>query len=134
MKYSCLRDDDGFYWITGRLDDMMNVSGHLLSSAEIESAVSSHPSVAEAAVGYDYTPQLVEEIKCKVRGKIGPVAVPEVFQKADSLPKTRSGKIMRRILRGVADGKTDRFGDLTSLAEEHVVQDLINNRHILPDK
>ncbi|VDP36404.1 unnamed protein product [Soboliphyme baturini] len=142
------RDKDGFLWITGRVDDMMNVSGHLVSNAEIESAVVAHPGVAEAAVvaaphsikgqipycfvilknGYSFTDELVREIKNEVRSKIGPVAVPEVFQRAEGLPKTRSGKIMRRVLRKIAVGETEYFGDLSTLAEEHVIHDLVHDR------
>ncbi|KRZ58603.1 Acetyl-coenzyme A synthetase, partial [Trichinella nativa] len=144
----CTRDEDGYYWITGRIDDMMNVSGHLLSSAEIENAVVSHPAVAEAAVvcapdpvkgqipycfvtlkkDYAFTAELVLDIKQTVRNQIGPVATPEVFQQAESLPKTRSGKILRRVLRDVAGGNTTSFGDLSTLSEEHVIADLVNSR------
>jgi acetyl-CoA synthetase len=144
----CRRDEDGYYWITGRVDDMMNVSGHLLSTAEIESALVSHKAVAEAAVvaapheikgqipycfvtlknGYEFTQDLVEELKQTVRKKIGPVAVPDIMQNAPGLPKTRSGKIMRRILRKVVDGQCEDLGDLTTLADETVIEQLVGNR------
>jgi acetyl-CoA synthetase len=146
----CRRDEDGYYWITGRVDDMMNVSGHLLSTAEIESALVSHKAVAEAAVvaapheikgqipycfvtlknGYEFTNDLVEELKQTVRKHIGPVAVPDILQNAPGLPKTRSGKIMRRILRKVVDGQCDNLGDLTTLADESVIEQLVGNRKI----
>uniref|UniRef100_A0A915I9K9 acetate--CoA ligase n=1 Tax=Romanomermis culicivorax TaxID=13658 RepID=A0A915I9K9_ROMCU len=144
----CRRDADGYYWITGRVDDMMNVSGHLLSTAEIESAVVSHGCVAEAAIvphpheikgtvpycfvtlvnGTILTPELIDELKLTVRRKIGPVAVPAAFQNAPGLPKTRSGKIMRRILRKVASGAPGELGDLSTLADENVINDLLTAR------
>jgi len=143
----CRRDDDGYYWITGRVDDMMNVSGHLLSTAELESALVSHRSVAEAAVvaaphdlkgqtpycfitlknGVEFNDKLVQELKDVCRTKIGAVAVPEFLQNAPGLPKTRSGKIMRRILRKVAAGEKEEFGDTTTLAEEGVIKELVDH-------
>jgi len=144
----CRRDEEGYYWITGRVDDMMNVSGHLLSTAELESALVSHHSVAEAAVvavphdikgqapycfvtlknGVEFTKTLVQELKDVCRVKIGPVAMPDYLQNAPALPKTRSGKIMRRILRKVAAGETEDFGDISTLAEEGVVHQLVANK------
>ncbi|XP_055347055.1 acetyl-coenzyme A synthetase-like [Paramacrobiotus metropolitanus] len=141
------RDADGYYWITGRIDDMVNVSGHLLSTAEIESALVEHPGVAEAAVvshphkikgectygfvtmkdGYNFTPQVLGELKHKVRDKIGAFAVPDFLQDAPALPKTRSGKIMRRILRKIAVGDRS-LGDTSTLAEPGVVDVLFKLR------
>ena len=143
----CRRDEDGYYWITGRVDDMMNVSGHLLSTAEIESALVTHPSVVEAAVvaaphdvkgqtpyafvtlkiGAEMGPELEKELTLVVRKKIGPLAIPETYQLAPGLPKTRSGKIMRRILRQVARGSRE-FGDKTTIAEPEVIEQLWNSR------
>ncbi|MCG8432871.1 MAG: AMP-binding protein, partial [Gammaproteobacteria bacterium] len=144
----CRRDADGYYWITGRVDDVINVSGHRLGTAEIESALILHEEVAEAAVvGYPHDikgqgiyayvtlmdgciasdglkTQLVE----LVRHEIGPIATPDVIQWAPGLPKTRSGKIMRRILRKIAANETDQLGDTTTLADPSVVEDLIQNR------
>ncbi len=142
------RDEDGYYWITGRIDDVINVSGHRLGTAEIESALVSHPAVAEAAVvGYPheikgqgiyayvilktgYTPseELAKELKQHVRKEIGPIATPDKIQFVDGLPKTRSGKIMRRILRKIAEGKPDQIGDTTTLADPSVVQKIIDGR------
>lgn len=141
------RDEDGYLWVTGRVDDMLNVSGHLLSTAEVEATLSAHPSVAEAAVvsqahpikgeclycfvtpneGIEFTTKLTDELKKKVREKIGPFATPEVIQHAPSLPKTRSGKIMRRILRKVAQNDRD-IGDVSTLADEGIVEILFQNR------
>jgi len=141
------RDKDGYYWITGRIDDLMNVSGHLLSTAQVESAIVEHSSISEAAVvGYPHpvkgtgiycfvTPKngirfcdaLVSELKQKVRTRIGPIATPDVIHEAPGLPKTRSGKIMRRILRKIAAGQTD-IGDTTTLADSTVVDKLFANR------
>ncbi len=143
----CRRDADGYYWITGRVDDVLNVSGHRIGTAEIESALVSHPAVSEAAVvGYPH-PIKGQGIFCfvtlvvgqkagevlegllvqHVRDQIGPIAKPDVMQFAPGLPKTRSGKIMRRILRKLAEGKSDDLGDISTLADPSVVQDLVDN-------
>ncbi len=144
----CRRDADGYYWITGRVDDVINVSGHRLGTAEIESALVAHHAVAEAAVvgrphdikgqgiyAYvtlkaDHTPseKLRAELIKWVRTEIGPFAAPDAIQWAPALPKTRSGKIMRRILRKVAEGDTSNLGDTTTLADPAVVDDLVKNR------
>ncbi|HEV2363166.1 MAG TPA: acetate--CoA ligase [Caulobacteraceae bacterium] len=147
------RDADGYYWITGRVDDVINVSGHRLGTAEVESALVAHPAVAEAAVvgfphdikgqgiycyvtlavGHDATEALRAELVTWVRREIGPFATPDVIQWAPGLPKTRSGKIMRRILRKVAEGATSDLGDTTTLADPTVVDDLVANaRALLP--
>ncbi|MEW6265564.1 MAG: acetate--CoA ligase [Thermodesulfobacteriota bacterium] len=138
------RDEDGYYWITGRVDDVINVSGHRMGTAEVESALVSHPSVAEAAVvgyphdikgqgiyayvtlkiGHDYTEALKKELAQHVRVQIGPIATPDVIHWAPGLPKTRSGKIMRRILRKMAAGQED-FGDTSTLADPTVIDTLI---------
>ena len=143
------RDADGYYWITGRVDDVMNVSGHRIGTAEVESALVLHEQVAEAAVvgfphdikgegiyafvtlmhGVDANlDQLEQELIDLVRGEIGPFAKPDALQWAPGLPKTRSGKIMRRILRKIAANDLDNLGDVTTLAEPAVVEDLIENR------
>jgi acetyl-CoA synthetase len=142
------RDEDGYYWITGRVDDVLNVSGHRMGTAEIESALVSHPAVAEAAVvGFPHdikgqgiyayvtliagrTPsdELLGELKTWVRKEIGPIATPEFIQWAPGLPKTRSGKIMRRILRKVAANEHDNLGDTSTLADPAVVADLVAQR------
>lgn len=144
----CRRDDDGYYWITGRVDDVINVSGHRIGTAEIESALVSHEGVSEAAVvGYPHdikgqgiyayvTPpagvEATEELRANlvkwVRTEIGPVATPDKIQFAPGLPKTRSGKIMRRILRKIAENEFGNLGDTSTLAEPAVVDDLIDNR------
>lgn len=144
------RDEDGYYWITGRIDDVINVSGHRLGTAEIESALVSHPSVAEAAVvgyphdikgqgiyayvtlklGYEPSDELIKELRTHVRKEIGPIATPDVIQFAESLPKTRSGKIMRRILRKIAANEIDQLGDTSTLADPSVVDKLVKERHI----
>jgi len=144
----CRRDEDGYYWITGRVDDVINVSGHRLGTAEIESALVAHQAVAEAAVvGFphdikgqgvwayvtlkadrDPSEQLRGELVAWVRREIGPFAHPDVIQWAPGLPKTRSGKIMRRILRKVAEGDIANLGDTTTLADPGVVDDLVRNR------
>jgi acetyl-CoA synthetase len=144
----CRRDADGYYWITGRVDDVINVSGHRLGTAEIESALVAHSAVAEAAVvGFphdikgqgiyayvtlkaDQTPSeaLRDELVKWVRAEIGPFAAPDAIQWAPALPKTRSGKIMRRILRKVAEGDVANLGDVTTLADPAVVDDLVRNR------
>ncbi|MFY9976432.1 MAG: acetate--CoA ligase [Chromatiaceae bacterium] len=142
------RDQDGYYWITGRIDDVLNVSGHRLGTAEIESALVLHPHVAEAAVvgyphdikgqgiyafvtpmaGIEGTDELKKELVALVRGEIGPIAIVDIIQWAPSLPKTRSGKIMRRILRKIAANEIDTLGDTSTLADPTVVNDLIENR------
>ena len=144
----CRRDADGYYWITGRVDDVINVSGHRLGTAEVESALVLHESVAEAAVvGYPHdikgqgiyayvTPMaglepseaLRKELIALVRKEIGPIATPDVIQWAPGLPKTRSGKIMRRILRKIAENELGNLGDTTTLADPAVVDDLVANR------
>ena len=142
------RDADGYYWITGRVDDVMNVSGHRLGTAEVESALVLHPAVAEAAVvgfphaikgegiyafvtlmaGIDEGDALIGELVEQVRTEIGPIAKPDVIQLAPGLPKTRSGKIMRRILRKIAAGDLDDLGDTSTLADPAAVDDLVANR------
>jgi acetyl-CoA synthetase len=142
------RDADGYYWITGRVDDVINVSGHRLGTAEVESALVAHPKVAEAAVvGYPHdikgqgiyayvtlnlgeepTEALRKELIGWVRKEIGPIASPDIIQWAPGLPKTRSGKIMRRILRKIAANETDSLGDTSTLADPGVVTDLVSNR------
>ncbi len=144
----CKRDKDGYYWITGRVDDVIIVSGHNLGTAEIESAFVSHPKVSEAAVvGYPHeikgnglycyislnsgeteSVELVDELKKTVREKIGPIATPDFIHITEGLPKTRSGKIMRRILRKIASNDFKNLGDTTTLADPSVVDSLINNR------
>ncbi|HJL66495.1 MAG: acetate--CoA ligase [Acidiferrobacteraceae bacterium] len=142
------RDEDGYYWITGRVDDVINVSGHRMGTAEVESALVLHPSVAEAAVvGYPHdikgqgiyayvtlikdiepSDELRQELLQLVRKEIGPIATPDVIQWAPGLPKTRSGKIMRRILRKIAENELDNLGDTSTLADPSVVDHLIENR------
>ncbi|MFA5968755.1 MAG: acetate--CoA ligase [Sphingomonas sp.] len=144
----CRRDEDGYYWITGRVDDVINVSGHRMGTAEVESALVLHPKVAEAAVVgmphdikgqgiYAYvtlnageTPSdaLRAELIKWVRGEIGPIATPDALQFAPGLPKTRSGKIMRRILRKIAEGDVSSLGDTSTLADPAVVENLVANR------
>jgi acetyl-CoA synthetase len=142
------RDEDGYYWITGRVDDVLNVSGHRLGTAEVESALVAHSKVAEAAVvGYPHdikgqgiyvyvtlvqgeepTDELRKELVQWVRQEIGPIASPDIIQWAQGLPKTRSGKIMRRILRKIAANEHDQLGDTSTLADPGVVDDLISGR------
>jgi acetyl-CoA synthetase len=142
------RDEDGYYWITGRVDDVLNVAGHRLGTAEIESALVAHPKVAEAAVVgcpheikgqgiYAYvtlvfdaepTEELRKELREWVRREIGPIASPDFIQWAPGLPKTRSGKIMRRILRKIAANESDQLGDISTLADPSVVAQLVDNR------
>jgi acetyl-CoA synthetase len=142
------RDADGYYWITGRVDDVINVAGHRMGTAEIESALVAHPKVAEAAVvgmpheikgqgiyayvtlkaGEEPTDALRKELVTWVRKEIGPIASPDAIQWAPGLPKTRSGKIMRRILRKIAANETDSLGDTSTLADPAVVQELVANR------
>jgi len=144
----CRRDADGYYWITGRVDDVINVSGHRMGTAEVESALVAHVAVAEAAVvgyphnikgqgiyayvtlmnGVEPTDDLRKELEKWVRTEIGPIAKPDLIQWAPGLPKTRSGKIMRRILRKIAENDYDALGDTSTLADPSVVDDLINNR------
>ena len=144
----CRRDEDGYYWITGRVDDVIIVSGHNLGTAELESAFVAHPKVAEAAVvGYPHdikgnglycyvtlnvgekpTGELERDLKLWVRKQIGPIATPDLIQFAPGLPKTRSGKIMRRILRKIAVNEHDQLGDTTTLADPTVVESLVENR------
>lgn len=143
----CKRDADGYYWVTGRIDDMLNVSGHLMSTAQVESVLVEHPWIAEAAVvgkrhdikgeclycfvtvkdGASYSPELERELSQAVRVKIGALATPDFIQEAPALPKTRSGKIMRRLLRSVAEGQRD-FGDTSTLADPSVMTDLFDRR------
>ena len=144
----CRRDEDGYYWITGRVDDVIIVSGHNLGTAELESAFVAHPKVAEAAVvGYPHdikgnglycyvtlnadekpSGDLERDLKLWVRKQIGPIATPDLIQFAPGLPKTRSGKIMRRILRKIAANEHDQLGDTTTLADPTVVESLVENR------
>ncbi|MBN9495800.1 MAG: acetate--CoA ligase [Alphaproteobacteria bacterium] len=144
----CRRDADGYYWITGRVDDVINVSGHRMGTAEVESALVAHPKVAESAVvGYPHdikgqgiyayvtlkagehpTEELRKELVAWVRKQIGPIASPDLIQWAPGLPKTRSGKIMRRILRKIAANEHSALGDTSTLADPSVVDDLVNNR------
>jgi acetyl-CoA synthetase len=144
----CRRDADGYYWITGRVDDVLNVSGHRMGTAEIESALVAHPDVAEAAVvgypheikgqgiyayvtlmkGIEPTDTLRKGLEAWVRQEIGPIAKPDLIQWAPGLPKTRSGKIMRRILRKIAENDFGALGDTSTLADPTVVEDLIGNR------
>ncbi len=145
------RDKDGYFWIMGRLDDVINVSGHRLGTMEIESALVAHPKVAEAAVvgmphdikgqaiyayvtlktGVDESEELRKDLRNYVRKEIGPIASPDVIQFSPGLPKTRSGKIMRRILRKIADGDTSNLGDTSTLADPSVVDDLIQGKKTL---
>lgn len=144
----CRVDEDGDYWLMGRIDDVVNVSGHRIGTAEVESALVSHAKVAEAAVtpipheikgqglyayvtlvdGVEESDELKKELIMHVRKEIGPIAAPEAIQFAPSLPKTRSGKIMRRILRKIAENSTDNLGDITTLADPSVVEKLIHDR------
>ncbi len=144
----CRRDEDGYYWITGRVDDVINVSGHRMGTAEVESALVSHAKVAEAAVvGFphdikgegiyayvtlnaseEYTDELKKELVSHVRAEIGPIAAPDVIHWAPGLPKTRSGKIMRRILRKIASNEIDQIGDTSTLADPSVVDALVEKQ------
>ncbi|MES2044394.1 MAG: acetate--CoA ligase [Pseudomonadota bacterium] len=144
----CRRDENGYYWITGRVDDVINVSGHRMGTAEVESALVLHPKVAEAAVvgfphdikgqgiyayvtlnsGEQSSDELRAELRQWVRTEIGPIATPDALQFAPGLPKTRSGKIMRRILRKIAEGDVSSLGDTSTLADPAVVDDLVANR------
>ena len=144
----CRRDEDGYYWITGRVDDVINVSGHRMGTAEVESALVAHAKVAEAAVvgmphdvkgqgiyafvtlnaGVEEDEALRAELVQWVRREIGPIATPDALQFAPGLPKTRSGKIMRRILRKIAEDQVDALGDTSTLADPAVVDHLVANR------
>jgi acetyl-CoA synthetase len=144
----CRRDEDGYYWITGRVDDVINVSGHRMGTAEVESALVAHAQVAEAAVvgapheikgqgiyayvtlnaGVESSDDLQSELVQWVRKEIGPIASPDWLQWAPGLPKTRSGKIMRRILRKIAENDFSNLGDTSTLADPAVVDDLVDNR------
>ncbi|MCA0197570.1 MAG: acetate--CoA ligase [Proteobacteria bacterium] len=146
----CRRDEDGYYWITGRVDDVINVSGHRIGTAEVESALVSHPKVAEAAVvgfphdlkgqgiyayvtlkaGETQSEELLKELVAWVRKEIGPIATPDHLQWAPGLPKTRSGKIMRRILRKIAENAPDQLGDTSTLADPSVVDSLVSERKV----
>ncbi len=141
-------DTDGDYWLMGRIDDVLNVSGHRLGTAEIESALVSHDSIAEAAVvGYPHdikgegiyafvvlkegqngSPELTRELEGHIKKEISPIAKPDKIQFAIGLPKTRSGKIMRRILRKIASGHTEDLGDTSTLAEPGIVETLLKNK------
>ena len=144
----CVIDADGDHWLKGRVDDVLNVSGHRIGTAEVESALVSHPDVAEAAVvgyphdikgtgiyayvtlnaGVEPSEQLENELNLQVRKVLGAIAKPDKLQFAPGLPKTRSGKIMRRILRKIAEGELDALGDTTTLADPAVVENLKENR------
>jgi len=144
----CRRDEDGYYWITGRVDDVINVSGHRIGTAEVESALVAHPKVAEAAVvafphdikgqaiyafvtlvaGEEGNDALAGDLKQTVRKEIGALAVPDKIHFTPALPKTRSGKIMRRILRKIAEGATGGFGDISTLADPTIVDALVAGR------
>jgi acetyl-CoA synthetase len=144
----CRRDEDDYYWITGRVDDVINVSGHRIGTAEVESALVADPKVAEAAVvGYPHDikgqaiyayvtlvageeggDELRAELKQQVRTEIGALAAPEKIHFTPALPKTRSGKIMRRILRKIAEGATEGFGDTSTLADPSIVDALVAGR------
>ena len=144
----CRRDQDGYYWITGRVDDVINVSGHRLGTAEVEGALGKHPAVAEAAVvgmphdlkgqgiyafvtlktGQQPSSTLLKELHDTVRREIGPHATPDKVQFTEALPKTRSGKIMRRILRKIGEGALDQVGDTSTLADPTVVEQLVAGR------
>mmetsp|Transcript_10042 Transcript_10042/g.15105 ORF Transcript_10042/g.15105 Transcript_10042/m.15105 type:complete len:179 (+) Transcript_10042:1526-2062(+) len=141
----CKRDKDGYYWITGRVDDVLNVSGHRIGTAEVESALVAHAVVSEAAVvgypdeikgqglccyvslieGLEDGDDLIAELRLQVRQHIGAFASPDRIVIAHALPKTRSGKIMRRILRKIAEGESDKLGDISTLADPSVVEKLI---------
>jgi acetyl-CoA synthetase len=144
----CRRDEDGYYWITGRVDDVINISGHRMGTAEVESALVAHKSVAEAAVvgmphdikgqgiyvyvilnaGEEASDELYKDLIAQVRKEIGPIAKPDFIQFCPGLPKTRSGKIMRRILRKIAENSFENLGDISTLAEPEIVDILIEGR------
>jgi len=141
-------DEDGYYWITGRVDDVLNISGHRLGTAEIESALVAFPKIAEAAVvgvphnikgqaiyayitlnhGEEPSAELYNEVRNWVRKEIGPIATPDILHWTDALPKTRSGKIMRRILRKIATGDINNLGDTSTLADPSVVEKLLEEK------
>jgi acetyl-CoA synthetase len=145
------KDEDGYYWITGRIDDVINVSGHRMGTAEVESALVLHDDVAEAAVvgfphpikgqgiyafvtpntGVGKTDELKKQLVQLVRSQIGPIASPDAIQWADALPKTRSGKIMRRILKKIAAGQVDDLGDITTMADPTVMDSLVKERVVI---
>jgi len=145
------KDEDGYYWIIGRIDDVINVSGHRMGTAEVESALVLHDNVAEAAVvgfphpikgqgiyafvtlntGVAKTDDLKKELVQLVRRQIGPIATPDAIQWADGLPKTRSGKIMRRILKKIAAGFINDLGDTTTLADPTVIENLVKERIVI---
>jgi len=147
----CKRDDDGYIWITGRVDDVLNVSGHRIGTAEVESALVAHPAVAQAAAvgypheikgeaiccyttltnGYEESEELIKELRNAVRNSIGPFATPNIICPTPGLPLTRSGKIMRRILRKIASGESDALGDTSTLADPAVVDVLIEKMSTL---
>jgi len=142
---SAERDEDGYYWITGRVDDVINVSGHRIGTAEVESALVAHPAVAQAAVvgyphpikgqgiccfttltdGYESSDDLTKELRVGVRQQIGPFASPDLIVSTPTLPMTRSGKIMRRVLRKITAGEADSLGDTSTLADPSVIDDLV---------
>ena len=144
----CRRDEDGYYWITGRVDDVINVSGHRMGTAEVESALVAHPKVSESAVvgyphdikgqgiyayvtlmeGVEHSEELRIELCNWVKKEIGPIAKPDLIQWAPGLPKTRSGKIMRRILRKIAENDASNLGDISTLADPSVVANLVDER------
>ena len=146
----CHRDIDGYYWITGRVDDVLNVAGHRLGTAEIEGALVLHPNVAEAAVvgyphdvkgtgvhayvllkaGQEGSAELAGALRGVVRTEISPIATPDRIQFVEALPKTRSGKIMRRILRKIAEGEPDKVGDVSTLADPSAVDALIGGHQL----
>jgi acetyl-CoA synthetase len=142
----CSKDEDGDYWLLGRIDDVVNISGHRIGTAEVESALVSFEAVAEAAVvptphpikgqglyafvtlveGAEPSRELTKELELHVRREIGPIAVPDHIHYASGLPKTRSGKIMRRILRKIAEKDLDHLGDISTLADPSIIEELIN--------
>jgi acetyl-CoA synthetase len=144
----CMKDADGDYWLQGRIDDVVNISGHRIGTAEVEHALVSHPSVSEAAVvgrphdvkgqalyayvtlqqGVEPSDALINDLMNQVRRDIGPIARPDDIQFTDGLPKTRSGKIMRRILRKIAEGDLSSLGDTSTLADPSVMDSLIEGR------
>ncbi|MDD5122451.1 MAG: acetyl-coenzyme A synthetase, partial [Dehalococcoidales bacterium] len=144
------KDEDGYYWFMGRIDDVINVSGHRIGTAEVESSLISHPQVSEAAVvgmphkikgqgiyafvtlntGQKASEELEKALKIHVRRQIGAIATPDVIQFADGLPKTRSGKIMRRILVKIAAGDVTNLGDTSTLADETVIETLVSGRKV----
>jgi acetyl-CoA synthetase len=145
------RDTDGYYWITGRVDDVLNVSGHRIGTAEVESALVGHDHVTEAAVvgyphdikgqgiycyvtlalGVEPSDAIEKDLKQWVRKDIGPIATPDVIHFTPALPKTRSGKIMRRILRKIAEGDTSNLGDISTLLNPEIVDELVRGRKII---